>query len=78
MTQTVVAKEQFDRSAKATKCPECNGYAEKAEVTESEKKEHGCWIDKTGTYTCCARAFICQFCGTRIVGKAEAPDMDTF
>jgi len=63
----------IDRSAKAIKC-ECGGYAERVDCTMEELKEFNCGRP----FECCARAFVCSICGKRIVGEAEAPDMDNF
>jgi len=69
---------RFERDAKAIKC-ECGGYAERVSCTPEELKEfnRGCPGQLFGD-ECCARAFVCCICGKRMVGTAEAPDMDAF
>lgn len=63
----------IERDAKGIKC-NCGGYADRVPCTPEEIREYGCGRG----YECCARAFICCICGARIVGRAEAPDMDYF
>lgn len=67
-----VSSERFARGAEAAPC-ECGGYADRVEATPDEIAEHGCGRASE----CCARAFVCRKCGTRIVGTAEAPEMDS-
>ena len=59
------------RNAEAIKC-KCGGYAERVDCTPEEIEEYGCGRP----YQCCSRAFICSLCGERIVGKADAPEME--
>ena len=61
----------FPRDAEGVKC-QCGGYAERVRCTPEEFDRYNCGR----IYECCARAFVCQICGNRIVGRAEAPDMD--
>ena len=60
----------IERDAGGIPC-ECGGYADRVDCTEQEIAEQGCGR----SYECCARAFVCRVCKTRIVGKAEAPEM---
>jgi hypothetical protein len=67
----------FDRYAKGIKCPSCGvGYAERVETTPAERFAHGCDTDHRGMHECCARAFQCLSCGIRVIGTAEAPEME--
>lgn len=63
-------KECFERRTQATKC-DCGGYAERVKCTVEELEKYNCGRPRE----CCARAFVCVLCGTRIVGQAEAPEM---
>lgn len=49
----------------------CGGYADRVACTEDERAKFNC-----GRWGCCSRAFVCRACGNRIVGMAEAPEMD--
>lgn len=62
------------RLADAIKC-KCGGYAERVDATVEECEEFGCGRD-TPSYQCCARAFVCNICGERYHGSAEAPEME--
>jgi hypothetical protein len=61
----------FPRDAEGVPCA-CGGYADRADCTDEERKQYGCGRP----FECCARAFVCRICKTRIVGSAEAPDYD--
>ena len=67
-------KEQIKREIEAVKC-DCGGYAEIIDCTKEEIKQYGCGRDRVGD-ECCARTFLCRICGTRLVGKAEAPECE--
>jgi hypothetical protein len=62
------------RSADAIPCP-CGGYADRVETTTEERDEYGCGF-RERLFECCARAFVCRVCGKRLVGTAEAPEME--
>lgn len=62
----------YGADADAVECQQCGGYAEGVSCTPEEIKEHGCG----GRTACCARAFVCELCDTRIVGSASAPEME--
>lgn len=59
------------RGTDAVKC-RCGGYAEMVEPTPEEMVEYGCGR----VLGCCSRAFVCGLCGSRLVGSAEAPELD--
>jgi hypothetical protein len=62
---------EYPRDVKAIPCPVCSGYADRVPCTKNELKQYNC-----GRSTeCCARAFLCRVCGSRTLGKAEAPEM---
>ena len=65
--------EQFgiSRDVEGLKC-DCGGYAERVDCTPEELKKYNCGRP----YECCARTFVCCICGKRIVGSAEAPEME--
>ena len=69
---TTILKEEVNREQFGIKCPKCSGYAHRVEATKEENRGYGCGRG----YECCARAFICDACGERIVGSAEAPEME--
>lgn len=58
--------EAFKRECEGTRCV-CGGFAELVDSTAEETKTR---------CACCARAFVCILCGLRIVGTAEAPEME--
>lgn len=64
---------QIDRDVKAIRCA-CGGYAERVTATQEEIKKYGCGRPSE----CCARAFVCCLCGTRLVGTADAPEMEGY
>lgn len=70
MDDKVRALGSVGRSVEGVKCP-CGGYAEQVETTAEESRRFGC-----GLRGCCDRAFVCVVCGTRLVGSAEAPEME--
>ena len=70
-TKTIELTERLERDKDAIPCPECNGYADKVELTKTEIKNQKCGRP----YPCCGRAFVCRVCKTRIIGNAEAPEM---
>ncbi len=64
---------RIDRDAYGLEC-QCGGYAKRVDCTSAEKIKYGCsWGSE-----CCSRAFVCGVCRVRIVGHANAPDMDAF
>lgn len=66
----------FSRDAQSAMCA-CGGYAERVLCTKAEVMKHDCPRGQMFVSTpCCARAFVCRVCGARIVGKAEAPEME--
>lgn len=67
-------KESVGRGTSAVPCP-CGGYADRVKTTEEERELHGCAAD-SDTWECCARAFLCRVCKKRLVGVADAPEMD--
>lgn len=69
---TVESKELFLRDSETIRC-DCGGEADRVDCTEEENKKYGCGR----SYECCSRAFICCICNKRIVGQAEAPEMDS-
>lgn len=70
-TKVIEIIEKFPRNAYGIAC-ECGGYADKVDCTKEEIKKYNC----NNGRECCARAFLCRICKTRIVGKAEAPEME--
>jgi len=64
---------QVEREAKAVPCL-CGGYADRVDTSVAERTEYGCHRDLT--FECCARAFVCRVCKVRLVGQAQAPEMD--
>lgn len=71
MINTKRLDEDIPRYADGVKCP-CGGYAERVETTVEERQE----CEPNTSWECCARAFLCVTCKTRLVGMAEAPEMD--
>lgn len=67
--ETVRLTDGVKRGTDAIKCPKCGGYAEEVDATPDEDTEFGC-----GRYLCCSAAFVCGVCGTRIIGRFEAPE----
>jgi hypothetical protein len=61
----------LDREADGIPC-KCGGYAERAACTTGELAEFNCGR----SWECCARAFVCKICGARLIGKADAPEME--
>lgn len=61
----------IERAAEGIKC-DCGGYAERVKCTREELRAYNCGR----SWECCARAFVCCVCGVRIVGAAEAPEME--
>ena len=62
------------RDADGVECHQCGGYAKRVTCTPEERKEHGCGSSRS--YACCARAFECIICDTRIACSASAPEME--
>ena len=75
MTDTKELAESLERGTDAVKC-ECGGYCEACEYTDDEARKYGCGRELIFKYQCCVAAFKCVICGTRYVGRFEAPDMD--
>jgi hypothetical protein len=69
MTNTVT--DGIDRGAKGIQCP-CGGYAARVDCTKDELSKYNCGR----SYECCARAFVCAICSARLVGVADAPEME--
>lgn len=68
--------ESIPCEAQAVMCS-CGGYAEYAKCTPDEVRLYDCERGRLFPSTpCCARAFVCRICGARILGKAEAPEME--
>lgn len=67
-------KESIKREVTAVPCPKCNGYADRVSLTKKEIADNS--INCGRPYECCGRAFVCRVCGLRIVGQAEAPEME--
>jgi hypothetical protein len=63
--------DDIKRSADAIPCP-CGGYADRVDCTQNELELYNCGRSRE----CCARAFVCRVCGKRLVGTAEAPEME--
>lgn len=63
------------RNADGIAC-ECGGYADR-DFKMTAKELHGrtCGRDSED-YQCCARAFVCRICKTRLLGSASAPECD--
>jgi hypothetical protein len=59
-----------ERHVEAIQC-KCGGYAGMVEPTTDEERRYGC-----GRPRCCSRAFVCNICGMRRAGRAEAPEME--
>ena len=60
------------RDVDGSECHQCGGYAIRVRCTPEEEKKHGCGSG----YECCARAFECEVCKTRIACSASAPEME--
>lgn len=72
----IESPDSFERGERGIKCLSCGtGYAGAVDSTEDECERFGCGRDRPGR-ECCARAFVCAACGVRIVGSADAPEMD--
>lgn len=69
--EVIKLKEFVQAEAEGIPCNHCGGHAPRVEVTEDEELTWGC-----GRPTCCSRAFVCKVCGTRMVGRAIAPEME--
>lgn len=67
----IIEKYGIEKDVEGLKC-ECGGYAERVNCTPEELEKYNCGR----LYECCARAFVCCVCGKRIVGSAEAPEME--
>ncbi len=65
--------ECIKREADGVRCPKCKGYAERVDCTPEELKEYNCG---RSSFECCARAFVCGLCWERLVGTAQAPEME--
>jgi hypothetical protein len=63
--------DSVSRETEGIKCF-CGGYAERVNTTLEERKKYGCGR----SWECCARAFVCCLCNIRLVGSAEAPEME--
>jgi hypothetical protein len=63
--------EYAPRDAEGVECI-CGGYAIRVDTTDAEREQYGCGRP----YSCCDRAFECRLCKTRLVGRAEAPEME--
>lgn len=59
------------RDVTALECM-CGGYMQRVPCNESEFAEYNCGR----SWECCARAFYCLTCLTRIAASAEAPESD--
>ena len=53
----------------------CGGYAQRVDCTQEEIADHS--LNCGRDYAHCCRAFACCVCGSRIQGRAKAPDMMT-
>lgn len=66
------------RGVEGIKC-KCGGYAESVPTTHDEAMEYDCgryqMFGGRGGRSCCAVAFECAVCKTRIVGTQAAPEM---
>lgn len=71
--ETKKISESVSRQADGIPC-ECGGYADRVDCTPEEMEEYNC--SEWKSWECCARAFLCRICKKRLVGRAEAPDMD--
>lgn len=67
-----------ERGAEGIKC-KCGGYAESTPTTHAEAMKYDCgryqMFGSRSGHSCCAVAFKCAVCGTRIVGTQAAPEM---
>lgn len=66
-------KGSIARDERGIPCP-CGGYADRVDCTPEEMKKYNCSDWKL--HECCARAFLCRICKKRLVGTADAPEMD--
>jgi hypothetical protein len=72
ITQTALVLENaVERTVEDVVCP-CGGTAPSVDTTPEENRLYGCGRSSS----CCNRAFVCLVCGSRLVGSAEAPEMD--
>lgn len=67
---SVTLQNSLKREDNAVPC-ECGGYADRVGCSPAEIKTQNC----SRNYECCARAFVCRICETRLIGKAAAPDL---
>lgn len=74
MKKSIEYSKSIERSQNSIECPSCSGFAELVESNEDEIRnyKYNCRRD----YACCCRAFVCKICGVRIIGRAEAPEME--
>jgi hypothetical protein len=85
MSDAEVIEERYgmERGADGVKC-KCGGYADLVDTTHEENMKYDCgryqmhyrMTGAPSAWSCCARAFKCAVCGTRIVGTQAAPEMD--
>lgn len=68
-TTTVEAGTSFPRDVFRFPC-KCGGVFVKSSVTPAEMAKYNC----SRPYACCAAAFECDKCETRLVGSHEAPE----
>jgi len=50
----------------------CGGLAKRVESTTEEIKDNR--FNCGRNYSCCCRAFVCEKCDMRLVGRADAPE----
>lgn len=73
-TEFVLLESEVSRGCDAVECPKCQGFAAEVDSTPEEIADNS--LNCGRNYACCCIAFVCRKCGTRIVGRKEAPEMD--
>jgi hypothetical protein len=63
----------LSRLSEGVECPRCGGYAPEVDSTPEEIESE---LNCGRSWACCCAAFVCNKCGTRLVGHREAPEMD--
>lgn len=71
--ETLRLESEVARGTDAVECPKCQGFAAEVDSTPDEIASD---LNCGRFYACCCVAFVCKRCGTRIVGRKEAPEAD--